>query len=89
MQTLRNALQALWATITLPVGSIYKFLAMARKTFLKNKFAAVCGFLIAGIGTRFLEDGNLLVTSVLTLASMTITVIIWASLKKLRKLIKN
>ena len=82
-------LWALWSTTVLPVGSLRKFHRLTRETFLRNKFAAFVGFLIGAMGTRFLEDGNLLVTSVLTFASMTITLITWVALKKLRKSIKN
>jgi hypothetical protein len=39
----------------------------------ENKAATVIGILIGGVGTRFLEDGNLLVTSVLTGMTTVIT----------------
>jgi hypothetical protein len=37
-----------------------------KRVIRENKVATVIGILIGGVGTRFLEDGNLLVTTVLT-----------------------
>lgn len=47
-----------------------------------NRLAIAIGVLIAGVGTRFLEDGNLLVTSVITLFCATITRLAWELIKK-------
>ncbi len=82
-------LWALWSTTALPEGSLRKILLLSRETFSRNKFAAFVGFLTGGVGTRFLEDGNLLITSVLTLVSTTTTLLIWVRLKKLKNSYKN
>lgn len=49
-----------------------------------NRISIAFGVLIAGVGTRFLEDGNLLVTSVITLFCATITRLTWEIVKKFR-----
>jgi hypothetical protein len=43
----------------------------------ENKVATVIGILIGGVGTRFLEDGNLLVTTVLTGMTTVATLVLW------------
>jgi len=50
-----------------------------------NKAAIIIGILIGGVGTRFLEDGNLLVTTVLTGMTTTATVIVWLIINKTLK----
>jgi hypothetical protein len=50
-----------------------------------NRVSIVAGVLIAFIGTRFLEDGNLLVTSVITIFCATATRFTWELFKKLNK----
>jgi hypothetical protein len=40
------------------------------------------GVVIAGIGTRFLEDGNLLITSVITIFCALVSRGIWTLIKK-------
>jgi hypothetical protein len=50
----------------MPRGSFKRFWNYVKKTIHENKIATVVGILIGGVGTRFLEDGNLLVTTVLT-----------------------
>jgi hypothetical protein len=39
--------------------------------------------LIGGVGTRFLEDGNLLVTTVLTGMSTAGVLVVWLAMKQL------
>ena len=46
-----------------------------------NRISIAIGVLIAGVGTRFLEDGNLLVTSVITLSCATVTRLTWELVK--------
>jgi len=67
-------LWALWSTTAMPIGSFKRFWNYVKKTIRDNKVATVIGILIGGVGTRFLEDGNLLVTSVLT--GMTTTAVL-------------
>ncbi len=50
-----------------------------------NRVSIVAGVLLAFIGTRFLEDGNLLVTSVITIFCATATRFTWELFKKLNK----
>ena len=59
-------LWALWSTTALPKGSFKRLLNYIKRAIRENKVATVIGILIGGVGTRFLEDGNLLVTTVLT-----------------------
>ena len=59
-------LWALWSTTAMPEGSFKRFWNYVKKVIRENKVATVIGILIGGVGTRFLEDGNLLVTTVLT-----------------------
>jgi uncharacterized membrane protein len=59
-------LWALWSTTAMPKGTFKRFWKYVKKTIRENKVATVFGILIGGVGTRFLEDGNLLVTTVLT-----------------------
>ncbi len=47
-----------------------------------NRVAVAIGVLIAGVGTRFLEDGNLLVTFVITIFSALVTRTAWVLIKK-------
>jgi uncharacterized membrane protein len=66
-------LWALWSTTAMPKGSFKRFWNYVKKVIRENKLATVIGILIGGVGTRFLEDGNLLVTSVLTGMTTVIT----------------
>jgi len=59
-------LWALWSTTAMPKGTFKHFWKYVKKTIQENKIATVIGILIGGVGTRFLEDGNLLVTTVIT-----------------------
>jgi hypothetical protein len=61
----------------MPKGTIKRFWNYVKKTFRQNKVATVTGILIGGVATRFLEDGNLLVTSVLTGISTVTVVLFW------------
>ncbi len=77
-------LWALWSTSALPEGSFRRFWNYVKKTIRENKSATVIGILIGGVATRFLEDGNLLVTTVLTGMSAVAVVSLWLGLKKAR-----
>jgi uncharacterized membrane protein len=59
-------LWALWSTTAMPMGTFKRFWKYVKKTIRENKAATIIGILFGGVGTRFLEDGNLLVTTVLT-----------------------
>jgi len=76
-------LWALWSTTALPKGTFKGFWNYVKKTIRENKIATVIGILIGGVGTRFLEDGNLLVTTVLTGMTTVGTLAIVLVLKKL------
>jgi uncharacterized membrane protein len=69
-------LWALWSTTAMPKGSFKRFWNYVKKTIRENKVATVIGILIGGVGTRFLEDGNLLVTTVLTGMTTIVTLIL-------------
>ncbi len=77
-------LWALWSTTALPKGSFKRFWNYIKKTIRENKVATVIGILIGGVGTRFLEDGNLLVTSVLTWMSVVGVLVVWLVMKKVK-----
>ena len=74
---------ALWGTTAMPKGTFKSFWNYVNKTIRENKVATVIGILIGGVGTRFLEDGNLLVTTVLTGITTTATILVWATLNRL------
>ena len=76
-------LWALWSTTAMPKGSFKRFWNYVKKVIRENKIATVIGILIGGVGTRFLEDGNLLVTSVLTGMSTVAVLVLWLVVKKL------
>jgi uncharacterized membrane protein len=59
-------LWALWSTTAMPKGTFKSFWNYIKRTIAENKAATVIGILIGGVGTRFLEDGNLLVTTMIT-----------------------
>lgn len=79
-------LWALWSTSALPNGSFKKLLTWIKQIIATNKTATVIGILIGGVLTRFLEDGNLLVTTVLTGMTTTATLIAWLAFKKVTAL---
>jgi uncharacterized membrane protein len=70
-------LWALWSTTALPNGSFKRFWNYIKRVIRENKIATVIGILIGGVGTRFLEDGNLLVTTVLTGMTTVATLVLW------------
>ena len=82
-------LWALWATAALPNGFFKKVFSLVKQIITGNKLATITGVLIGGVATRFLEDGNLLVTTVLTGITTTVTLLIWLTLKKVEQLIAN
>jgi len=77
-------LWALWSTTAMPKGTFKRFWNYVKKMIRENKAATAIGILIGGVGTRFLEDGNLLVTTVLTGMTTLMTIIFGAVLRKLR-----
>ena len=77
-------LWALWSTTAMPKGTFKRFWNYIKKTIRENKVATVIGILIGGVGTRFLEDGNLLVTSVLTGMSVVGVLVVWLVMKKVK-----
>ena len=82
-------LWALWATAALPNGFFKKVFSLIKKIIIGNKIATITGVLIGGVATRFLEDGNLLVTTVLTGMTTTVTLVFWLTFKKAKNLILN
>ena len=82
-------LWALWSTTAMPKGTFKRFWNYVKKVIIENKIATVIGILIGGIGTRFLEDGNLLVTSVLTGMSVVGVLVAWMGVKKFSDLLKR
>lgn len=75
-------LWALWSTTAMPKGTCKRFSNYVKKTIRENKVATVIGVLIGGVATRFLEDGNLLVTTALTGMTTVGTLLIWLIVKK-------
>ena len=80
-------LWALWSTGALPKGSFKRLMNYVKRVIRENKVATVIGILIGGVGTRFLEDGNLLVTTVLTGMSTASTLVVWLLLKRIKSLL--
>jgi uncharacterized membrane protein len=76
-------LWALWSTTALPKGSFKRLWNYIKRVIRENKVATVIGILIGGVGTRFLEDGNLLVTCALTGMSVVGVLAAWLGLRKL------
>ncbi|CAN2189119.1 COG4270 Predicted membrane protein [Candidatus Nanopelagicaceae bacterium] len=72
---------ALWSTTAMPQGAFKRFWNFVKKTIRQNKVATVIGILIGGVATRFLEDGNLLVTMVLTVITTIIAITLYGFLK--------
>ena len=54
-----------------------------------NRISIIVGVLLAGILTRFLEDGNLLITSVATLLAAMMTRTFWEVIKRIKNLLKK
>jgi hypothetical protein len=67
----------------MPKGAFKRFWNYVKKTIRENKVAIVIGILIGAVGTRFLEDGNLLVTTVLTGMCTFVSLTVWLVLKNL------
>ena len=80
-------LWALWSTTALPKGSFKRLWNYLKRVIRENKVATVIGILIGGVGTRSLEDGNLLVTSVLTGMSTVGVLVVWLLLKRVKSLL--
>ena len=78
-------LWALWSTTALPKGSFKRFWNYIKKTIRENKIATIIGILIGGVWTRFLEDGNLLVTTALTGMTTFLAVSINEVIKKIER----
>jgi len=76
-------LWAMWSTTAMPKGTFKRLWNYIKRVIRENKIATVIGILIGGVGTRFLEDGNLLVTTVLTGMSTFVTLTVWLVLKNL------
>ena len=76
-------LWALWSTTAMPKGTFTRFGNYVKKIIRENKVATVIGILIGGVGTRFLEDGNLLVTTVITGMTTAVTLAVWLTVKNL------
>jgi uncharacterized membrane protein len=74
-------LWALWSTTALPKGSFKRLWNYIKRVIRENKVATVIGILIGGVGTRFLEDGNLLVTTVVSGIATIATLVVWLTLK--------
>ncbi|ASY15726.1 DoxX superfamily protein [Candidatus Planktophila sulfonica] len=75
-------LWALWSTTAMPKETFKRFWNYLKETIRENKLATVIGILIGGVATRFLEDGNLLVTTVLTGMSTVGTLAFVLGIKK-------
>ena len=54
-----------------------------------DKASIVAGVLLAFILTRFLEDGNLLITGVATLLAATMTRGFWEFIKRIKNFFKS
>ncbi|CAB4682513.1 unannotated protein [freshwater metagenome] len=59
---------------------------LLRKFVRNNRIAIIAGALVGVIGTRFMEDGNLLVSSVLVLLTSSIALALWLLSKWLFKI---
>ena len=81
-------LWALWSTTAMPKGSFKRFWNYIKRTIRENKAATIVGILIGGVGTRFLEDGNLLVTSVLTGVTTSGAIVFWVLTRNILKKIR-
>ena len=67
----------------MPKGTFKRFWNYIKRTIRENKAATIIGILIGVVATRFLEDGNLLVTSVITGMTTVGVLVAWLLLKKL------
>jgi uncharacterized membrane protein len=80
-------LWALWSTTALLKGSFNRLWNYIKRVIRENNIATVIGILIGGVATRFLEDGNLLVTTVLTGMSTVGVLVVWLVLKRVKSLL--
>jgi len=78
---------ALWSTTALPKRSFKRLWKYVKRVIRENKVATVIGILIGGVATRFLEDGNLLVTTVLTGMSTVGVLVVWLVVKRVKSLL--
>ena len=60
-----------------------------RVTMNGNRVSIVAGVLLAFIVTRFMEDGNLLITGVATFLAATMTRGFWEVVKKIKNYFKK
>jgi hypothetical protein len=51
-----------------------------------DRISIIVGVLFAGIVTRFMEDGNLLITTVFTIFCGSFTRLLWAGIKKIKSI---
>ena len=79
-------LWALWSTTALPKGSFNRLWNYIKRVIRENKIATVIGILIGGVGTRFLEDSNLLVTIALTVFTTSFALVLSLALSLLKDL---
>ena len=63
----------LWSTTAAPKETFKRFWNYIELTNRENKVKTIIGILIGGVGTRFLEDSNILVNAVVTFCS----IIVW------------
>ena len=56
---------------------------LIRRVLRNNRIALLFGAMVGVIGTRFMEDGNLLLTSVLVILGTTISLCMGLLLKRL------
>ena len=82
-------LWALWSTTAMPKGIFRRVWNYIKRTIRENKSATIIRILIGGVGTRFLEDGNPLVTSVLTGMSVAGVLVVWLALRKILLTVQN
>jgi uncharacterized membrane protein len=82
-------LWALWSTTAMPKGTFKRFWNYIKKTIRENKVATVIGILIGGVGTRFFEDGNLLVTTVITGMTTVCSLVLWLSVTRVKRGIRT
>jgi hypothetical protein len=71
----------------MPKGTFKRLWNYIKRVIRKNKVATVIGILIGGVATRFLEDGNLLVTTVLTGMSTVGVLVVWLVVKRVKSLL--
>ena len=67
----------------MPRGTFNRLWNYIKRTIRENKAATIIGILIGGVGTRFLEDSNLLVNGVLTGMATVGTLSVWLIKKKI------